>query len=403
MKYGECMSATPPRTAEGMAVSAFEGQPDCLPLPTIYLLDGSRAVTGAFVCARNEAKALVGIARVVLVLPNDTQIPDSELVDFYEVRRLGLAAVRKTPLALFSYLPRLLLAAHTLLGWMREHRAERLQVNDFYLLEGAVCRLLGFAGHLTTWVRIHPSHFGSVLSRFWLLMVRITSDRVVAVSEHIRNALPARLAAEVIYDHLPRVGVVHGLDERSTAKRRLVCVSNYIEGKGQDDALEAFAIIAPEFDDLILEFWGGDMDLEKNRLYRARLQQRARDLGLNERVFFGGFIEDVERVLHGAYAALNFSRAESFSMTVLEACAAGLAVVATRSGGPGEIIVDGVTGLLVPVSDHAAMARALRFLVEHPQKTAEMGSAAKHFVSHKFSREQFRSAVLSVLLLDKAR
>jgi glycosyltransferase involved in cell wall biosynthesis len=370
----------------------------------VYLVDASSAITGAFICARNEARALSGIARVILVLPAESHIPEIELGDFHAVRRLPIATLRKSPGAILAYLPRLLIGSWSLRVWLHRDSAERLQINDFYLLQGAVCRLLGFAGHIVTWVRIHPSYFGRALSRIWLWMIGASSNRVVAVSEHVRVALPQKLGADVIYDHLP--SPPHQPYSAETTKapvteRRLVYIANYIEGKGQDDALEAFSAVAGEFPDLVLEFWGSDMGLEKNRRYLSRLQTRAAELNIAARVRFEGFVRHVNTVLRGAYAALNFSRAESFSMTVLEACGAGLPVVATRCGGPSEIVQDGVTGILVPVRNQWAMAAALRYVASNPGAVKAMGEAAAERVDQYFSARKFLPAIVAVLRLDR--
>lgn len=72
-------------------------------------------------------------------------------------------------------------------------------------------------------------------------------------------------------------------------------------------------------------------------------------------------------------------------MALLEAMAAGLPVVATGVGGSPEVVVDGVTGLLVPPGDAAALADALTRLAQDPDLRHEMGAAGKQRVEAQFS------------------
>jgi glycosyltransferase involved in cell wall biosynthesis len=176
---------------------------------------------------------------------------------------------------------------------------------------------------------------------------------------------------------------------RAVGTREFVFLGNYIEGKGQDMALEAFARLLPDVPEARLRFYGGDMGLDRNRAYRRALEAQAVNLGVADAVTFGEFAAEPRTVLAGAFAALNFSRSESFSRTVLEASACGLPVIATRSGGPAEIVVDGETGLMVPVGDVGACVTAMRKLCDDPTRAAEMGAAGRERVLSMFSFETF--------------
>jgi glycosyltransferase involved in cell wall biosynthesis len=368
-------------------------------LPTVYVVDASIAITGAFVCARNQARMLVGEAHVVLVLPSQSAISEVELVDFHVVRRAQLGDLRKTLPALLRYLPQVVISSWQLCRWMKEDGASRLQFNDFYFTQLVFCRIFGFRGHVVTWVRTDPRRFGRLISRIGLRMVSLCSDNVNAVSKFIQSTLGPGTPSQLVYDCLvrasqpdPQAGCV--------GRQRLVYVANYIAGKGQDDALECFAAISSMYPDMTLEFWGGDMGLDKNRQYRDALVERCIALGLQQRVHFGDFLTDPRSALAGAYAAMNFSHSESFSMTVLEASAAGVPVIATRSGGPSEIIADGVTGILVPVRDRNAMVAAMRLLLDDEAKARAMGDKGREFVEQAFAPSEFRSKLLATLCLS---
>jgi len=94
---------------------------------------------------------------------------------------------------------------------------------------------------------------------------------------------------------------------------------------------------------------------------RAALERRARRLGVADQVSFPGSLdrEGVRAALWNAHAFVLSSRHETFGVVLIEAMATGLPVVATRCGGP-EDIVTPETGLLVPPDDSAALADALQ-------------------------------------------
>ena len=127
------------------------------------------------------------------------------------------------------------------------------------------------------------------------------------------------------------------------------------------------------------------MGLLKSRNYIASLKQQARILGVEAAVTFADFASSPRFALEGAFATLNLSRSASFSRTVLKASACGLPVIATRCGGPEEIIDDGRTGLMVPINDARACADAMRVLCQDPELAARMGAAGRERV-RSFSR-----------------
>jgi glycosyltransferase involved in cell wall biosynthesis len=120
---------------------------------------------------------------------------------------------------------------------------------------------------------------------------------------------------------------------------------------------------------------------------RAALTSLAAQLGIADRVIFLGFRTDVVQLLPQLTVSVLTSLTEGFSNTILESMAAGIPVVATRVGGNSEIIVDGVTGRLVPVRDTAALSDAIASLLGNPELAIRMGSSGKSRVAGRFSIE----------------
>jgi glycosyltransferase involved in cell wall biosynthesis len=108
-----------------------------------------------------------------------------------------------------------------------------------------------------------------------------------------------------------------------------------------------------------------------------------REAGPN--VSFAGFRDDMP----GVYASLDVlvqpSYREGMPMTILEAMASGVAVVATRVGAAADVIEDGRTGLLVEAGDVDGLVAAVRSLLDDAHGRAAMGAAARSAVAEAFT------------------
>jgi glycosyltransferase involved in cell wall biosynthesis len=139
--------------------------------------------------------------------------------------------------------------------------------------------------------------------------------------------------------------------------------------------------------------------------YRMELEGHIRRLGLEGRVLFTGFRLDVPDLLSEVTVSVLPSLSEGLSNTILESMAAAVPVVATRIGGTPEAVEDGVSGLLVPPRDSAALARAIRRILEDRELAARLGQAARRRVVDRFSMERMvgETERLYVSLLAQAR
>jgi glycosyltransferase involved in cell wall biosynthesis len=125
---------------------------------------------------------------------------------------------------------------------------------------------------------------------------------------------------------------------------------------------------------------------------RSELEAEARRLGLGASVVFAGVRHDVPELLPGLDALAFSSLREGLSMAMLEAMAAGVPVVATDVGGTPELIVHGVTGLLVPPGRPESLADALVGLLEDEDGRDAIREAARRCVEERFSLGQMTAA-----------
>jgi glycosyltransferase involved in cell wall biosynthesis len=116
----------------------------------------------------------------------------------------------------------------------------------------------------------------------------------------------------------------------------------------------------------------------------AALRQTCSALGLEEHVRFLGQMRDVPGLLARAGMCVLSSRSEGISLTLLEAMACGLPLVATCVGGNPDVIVDGQTGILVPPENPPALAEALLRLRHDPQSCVRFGEAGRRRVEESF-------------------
>jgi glycosyltransferase involved in cell wall biosynthesis len=174
-------------------------------------------------------------------------------------------------------------------------------------------------------------------------------------------------------------------DELGIAQDALVIgtVGRLVELKNQRLLLEAAALLRPSWPGLVVVL-AGDGPL------RDDLVSLARQLGMQDGVVFTGPRQDVPRLLNAFDVFALPSRTEGLSIALLEACAAGLPLVATRVGGNDEIVQEHQTGLLIPSDDVSALRAALSQLLEDPAQRLRMGENARRWVVEHGSIEVMR-------------
>jgi glycosyltransferase involved in cell wall biosynthesis len=169
---------------------------------------------------------------------------------------------------------------------------------------------------------------------------------------------------------------------------RLISVGRLAAPKDWSTLLYALAALEPEtFAELMIVGDGPDRERVEDELARSSLRRRVRLLG--ER-------DDVPGLLSDADVFVLASRSEGLPLSVIEAMAAGLPVVASDVGGVGELVREGETGLLVPPGDPAALADALRLLLADRGLRRRLGSGGRERAKAFFDFSGFRRAHLEL-------
>lgn len=127
---------------------------------------------------------------------------------------------------------------------------------------------------------------------------------------------------------------------------------------------------------------------------REALRSAVRRFGIPDAVLMTGYREDVRALLPGFDVFVNCSIHEGISLTILEAMAATVPLVATSVGGNSEV-VDRSTGLLVPARSPTALASALTALAADVDQRRQMGAAARLRVESHFSLQRMVAGYLA--------
>ncbi len=129
----------------------------------------------------------------------------------------------------------------------------------------------------------------------------------------------------------------------------------------------------------------------------AELRRLARDQGVADRVRFLGWRPDAPALLAACDVFVCSSRHEPFGNIVLEAWAAGAPMVAAASEGPGALIADGESGLLVPVDDPAALAAAIARVTADSALAARLAAGGRAVYERAYTEEAVARHTIAVL------
>jgi len=283
-------------------------------------------------------------------------------------------------------------------------RRERVDLIQSHLLGANVyCSLAGLITHRPVVATFHGTVDIGEHERFKGLkfgVINRGADCIVAVSNSLRNDLIRRtpLRGEkttVIYNgirvadfRLPRSGVLRRRFGWSDDDIIVGSLGNIRSAKGYDVLLKAAARLqgANRVFRFVIAGQG-----TPGGLYDKLLRMRE-ELGLQDRLHFIGFYDKPAEFLSGLDLFLLSSTTEGFSIATIQALAAGLPVVVTRSGGPEEIITHGENGWVVNAGDHAAIADALEMLAADRSLCASLAEKGRKHAGDTFDIDAMLAA-----------
>jgi glycosyltransferase involved in cell wall biosynthesis len=167
---------------------------------------------------------------------------------------------------------------------------------------------------------------------------------------------------------------------RDTGRVRLLFLSRLTREKGPFETLDALRLVRERYPDVELVMAGDGPDKEA-------LQAHARTLGLASVVRFPGYVRGdakAELLMASDIFLLPTSYGEGLPISILEAMAAGMVVVATRAGGIGELLVDGKHGVLLQSNEPSEICAAVEGLLADRERLRRVGLDNKSFAWSRF-------------------
>jgi len=282
--------------------------------------------------------------------------------------------------------------------------AGKVQLIHIHMAEyGSVLRkgiLIGLASLFRVPVVLHlhggrfPKHYQNAgpVMRWAIRRIMAMTSEVVVLGEYWRqwvlDSFGASRRVTVLHNAVPGQETLPPRDESGPV--RLLFLGRLIPLKGIDVLLDALASEICRNKPWSLTI-AGDGDLET---YSAQVKA----LGLEDRVRFTGWLDQAacRRELAQAQVLVQPSLFEGLPMSVLEAMANGLAIVATPVGSVPDAIADDETGLLVPAGDRAAMAEALARVIDGPELRRRLGEGARARFERQFDIAVYRERIIEI-------
>jgi colanic acid/amylovoran biosynthesis glycosyltransferase len=174
---------------------------------------------------------------------------------------------------------------------------------------------------------------------------------------------------------------------------RLLSVARLVEEKGLEFGIRAFDLLVKDRPGAAIHY-----DIIGEGPLHRRMQRLIDELGLESRVrLLGAKSQDeVIRALRQSDILLAPSLAEALPVSLMEAHAVGLPVLATQVGSVDQIVQEGRSGFLVPPGDTAALCRRLSDLIQDPQQRAEMGLRGRRHVEQHYDIERLNDRLVNL-------
>ncbi len=212
----------------------------------------------------------------------------------------------------------------------------------------------------------------------------VNPDRTVTIYNGIEPKLQAQPAAVVQLRE--RLAITAGVPI-------IACVANIRQVKGIDVLVRAMAVVR-QFVPQVKVLLAGHLGSGANLVYCDEVIALSKSLDLQDTIQFLGQVEEVPELLSISDLFVLPSRSEGLSNALLEAMRAELPCVATAVGGNPEVVVDGVTGFLVPSEDAASLADRILQLLREPALRRRMGMSGRKRILQQFTVEIMVSKVL---------
>jgi colanic acid/amylovoran biosynthesis glycosyltransferase len=230
----------------------------------------------------------------------------------------------------------------------------------------------------------------------------LDGDLFLPISDYWRRKLVALNCDEgkILVHHM---GIDLGkfkYQERKTSSAepiRVLTIGRLVEKKGHKYLIKAVAKSLKTHKNILCMIAGDGP-------CRAELESLASDLGIADHIKFLGTLthEEVSELFQQAHIFIlpsvtaSDGDQEGIPVVLMEAQAVGLPVISTYHSGIPELVIDGKSGFLVPERDIDILAEKIVYLIEHPEKWAEMGRCGRRIVEEEFNIKKLNNQLLKI-------
>ena len=272
---------------------------------------------------------------------------------------------------------------------IRAERAQIVHCNSLKsdLLGGVAARLAGVPLVWHVRDRIENDYLPAPVVKAFRLAARLIPTRVIAVSGATLSTLPNVRGIAIhngtVFENFDDLPVRVPFSDNAPV---FGLVGRLTRWKGQHIFLRAAAIVRREIPDARFQIVGAALFGEAD--YQRELHELCAQLELENSVEWLGFRRDVPAVIAAMDVLVHASTTgEPFGQVLIEGMAASRPVIATRGGGVPEIVLDGETGILVPMNEIEPLAAAMLELWREPELARQMGSAGRARAQSEFTIE----------------
>lgn len=369
------------------------GEPD---KRTIIIVENCLGYTGAFKAILQVVEHLSDYYRFVFVLPQGSTaggiLKQKGIVTYY----LPFFPLQKKIISIILYIPKLILNSFRLRKIVKRENAVVLHANDLYNLSPLLVKFSLPGIKLVTHIRILQNSFPLIVYKVWVVLTKLFSDVIIGVSKASLQPFSSSNKVTLIYDGISLDEAYNHSYESEPLVYNLLYLSNYIQGKGQDLAIEAFELVLRDKPNARLIFVGDTFGLPGNEFYKQKLMDKVKELKIDHAVLFKGFTKEIEKEFKESHLFINLSEAESFSFTCLEALYYGIPCIATASGGPQEILDNGTYGVLIYERNKHNVATEIVKLLDNPNQRQLFRNKGREYVRKVFSLQRASDKIRAI-------
>lgn len=267
---------------------------------------------------------------------------------------------------------------------------------DMIMTNGIKCHFIGsmvssLTGSKLIW---HVRDMIEVGWLKWMLrsMGRLFPDKIITNSHAVGSIFVTSGRTETVYNGIDLSHFKRGIDGekvRSTFKigkntKLIGTIGHFAPLKGYEELIGAMVEVIREGYNIKLALVGDAIYPNSNN-YKRKLLSLINCAGLRNRIIFTGYRENIPELLASFDIFVLPSRAEGFGRVNLEAMAMGKPVISTHVGGIPEVVLDGITGILVTPRNSKALAHAIIRLLDDSELGESMGNAGKRRVEEHFT------------------